>query len=236
MAEENQRNTVATVGMWFSIIWVIALITIIFSFLWLPLLFVWLILWIIGLFYKPRTRARIAVCIPLIVFITIASVIGWIWSSVKTPATQFIDWAKVEFENIDEETFDKERFNAIINEEFNNMLSSIDEEEFTSMIENNTWSNILEKLAYTVFALGQEGLENSLEKYNNGYTPEINEENQPITIDIENNEDENVEELENNEEINEEEVEEAENTDTESIETSDESEENNIEEILNTLE
>ena len=51
---------------------------------------------------------------------------------------QFVDWAKVEFENIDEETFDQDRFNAITNEEFNNIISSIDEDEFTSMIENST--------------------------------------------------------------------------------------------------
>ena len=51
---------------------------------------------------------------------------------------QFINWAKIEFENINEETFDKDRFNAITNEEFNNIVSSIEEDEFTSMINNST--------------------------------------------------------------------------------------------------
>jgi hypothetical protein len=33
MTEENQKNTVATVGMWFSIIGLIALITVFFAWL-----------------------------------------------------------------------------------------------------------------------------------------------------------------------------------------------------------
>ena len=213
----KQKNTVATVGMIFSIIWLILLITVLWAGFGLPLLFVWFILWIIGLFYKPRGRARIAICIPLVVFISMISIACWLWSSVKTPTMQFIDWAKVEFENIDEETFDKDRFNAITNEEFNNIISSIDEDEFTSMIENSTWSNILEKLAYTIFTLGQEGLENSLEKYNDESYEVNNTEN-----DIE----DNTENTYENEE----------NPNTENIEVLPNDEQNEIEQILNIVE
>ncbi|MBO7505017.1 hypothetical protein J6T66_02445 [bacterium] len=97
------------------------------------------------MFYKPRGKARVAICIPLVVFIAIFSVIAYVWSSIKTPATQFADWIKVEFENFDEESFENERFNAITNEEFNNIFSSLTEEEFESLLETSTGSNVLEK-------------------------------------------------------------------------------------------
>ena len=227
MSEEiqTQKNTVATVGMRFSIIWLIALITILFSRLWLPLLFVWFVLWIIGLFYKPRGKARVAVCIPLVVFIVITSTICYIWSSVKTPAEEFTNWAKVEFENIDNETFDNERFNAITNEEFNSIFSSLSEEDWNSIIETSTWSNVLEKASYTIFGLLQKGLESSLEKYNNGYTPEIiNEDNEIISVDID------TENNENNDENNDW------NETKENVEVFTQSEKNDIEQILNILE
>ena len=222
--QDEQKNTVATIGMVFSIIWLVALITILFARLWLPLLFIWFILWIIGLFYKPRGKARVAVCIPLIVFIAIFSLIAYFWSSVKTPATQFIDWAKVEFENIEEENFDSDRFNAISNEEFNNIFSSLNEEDIKLLIENSTWSNILEKWAYAIADILQQGLKTSLERYNNWDYPEINDnENQLITIDIEKNE--NPIEETNNAEVK-----------SESVEIFTQSEKNDIEQIINILE
>jgi hypothetical protein len=89
------------------------------------------------LFYKPRARARVAICIPLVVFIAIASVICYIWSSVRTPAESFVDWIKVEFENIDGESFDNDKFNEITNEEFNNIVSSMTEEDFKQLLENS---------------------------------------------------------------------------------------------------
>ena len=222
--QDEQKNTVATIGMVFSIIWLVALITILFARLWLPLLFIWFILWIIGLFYKPRGKARVAVCIPLIVFIAIFSLIAYFWSSVKTPATQFIDWAKVEFENIEEENFDSDRFNAISNEEFNNIFSSLNEEDIKLLIENSTWSNILEKWAYAIADILQQGLKTSLERYNNWDYPEISDnENQLITIDIEKNE--NPIEETNNGEVK-----------SESVEIFTQSEKNDIEQIINILE
>ena len=41
-------------------------------------------------------------------------------------------------ENIDKETFDNERFNNIANEEFDNIFSSINEQEFKSLLETST--------------------------------------------------------------------------------------------------
>lgn len=222
--QNEQKNTVGTIGMRFSIIWLVALITVFFIRLWLPLLLVWLILWIIGLFYKPRGKARVAVSIPLVVFIALASVVCYVWSSIKTPTTQFTDWIKVEFENIDDENFDNNRFNAITNEEFNNIRASLTEEEFKTLLENSTWSNTLEKWAYVLFGLLQQGLENSLERYNNEL-PEVDENN-------ENELDEVVDEDSNNEE---DEIETNE-VEVENDESSLQDEKDDIDEILNILE
>ena len=222
--QNEQKNTVGTVGMRFSIIWLVALITVFFIRLWLPLLLVWLILWIIGLFYKPRGKARVAVSIPLVVFIALASVVCYVWSSIKTPTTQFTDWIKVEFENIDDENFDNDRFNAITNEEFNNIRASLTEEEFKTLLENSTWSNTLEKWAYVLFGLLQQGFENSLERYNNEL-PEVDEND-------ENELDEVVDEDSNNEE---DEIETNE-VEVENDESSLQNEKDDIDEILNILE
>ena len=233
MTEENltqneQKNTVATIGMRFSIIWLIALITVFFVRLWLPLLLVWLILWIIGLFYKPRVRARIAVIIPLVAFIIIGSVACYLWSSVKTPTTQFMDWMKVEFEDMDDENFDSDKFNSITNEEFNNTFSSMTEEDFKLLMENSTWENSLEKWAYVIFWLLQQGFENSLKRYNN----ELSEIDESDVTDETDETDVNEDIDEENDVIEQEEIE----VEEENNETSLKSEENDIEEILNILE
>ena len=209
MTEElNKKNTVATVGMRFSIIWLILLVTVFLAWFWFPLLFVWFILWIIGLFNKPRGKARVAIIIPLVVFITTISIGCYIWSSVKTPVKEFWDWAKVQLEQIDEETFDNDRFSAITNEEFSSIFSGMTEDDFKLLLENSTWSNALEKWSYALFGLLQQGLENSLEKYNS----EIDDA-------------ENTNEDEENDDI-----------DSEDIEVFTESEQNDIEQILNILE
>jgi hypothetical protein len=51
---------------------------------------------------------------------------------------EFVNRVKIEFENVDEETFDEDRFNEIVNEEFNNMFSSINEEELKAVLEAST--------------------------------------------------------------------------------------------------
>lgn len=224
MAENfnEQNNTVATVGMRFSIIGLIALISIIFSWLSFLLLLVWFILWIIGLFYKPRGKARVAICIPLVVFVAITSVVCYIWSSIKAPAKEFWEWIETRFEGIDEETFDKDRFNAITNEEFNNILSSMNEDEFTSMIENSTWSNIIEKTSYVIFWLLQQWFETSLERYENGDSPVIDNNENIIEIEIDNDE------SDNNNEIN--------DSSSEKVGVFTKEEQNDIEQILGILE
>jgi len=231
MTEENQKNTVATVGMRFSIIWLIALISIFLARLWFPMLIIWFILWIIGLFYKPRGKARVAICIPLVIFIAIASISCYIWNSVKAPLNEFVEWVQPQFEQLENsENFDGELFGDILEAELNNMTNGKSENEWKELFESSTGSNSLEKGAYMLSSMFKEWFESALEKYNNWELPEISDnDNQIITIDvdIENNEDENTnEEPENTDE----------NTNTENVEVFSQSEQNDIEQILNILE
>lgn len=225
----EQKNTVATVGMRFSILGLIALITLLFAWLWLPMLFIWFILWIIGLFYKPRGKARVAVCIPLVVFIAIASISCYIWNSVKTPLNEFREWVQPQFEQLENnENFDGELFGDILEAELNNMTNGKSEDEWKELFESSTGSNSLEKGAYMLSSMFKEWFERALEKYNNWELPEINDnDNKIITVDVEKNEDENTdEEPEDTDE----------NTNTENVEVFSQSEQNDIEQILNILE
>ena len=229
--QNEQKNTVATVWMRFSIIWLIAFISIILTWLWIPLLIIWFILWIVGLFYKPKKKARVAVSIPLIVFAVLVVIGCYIWSSVKTPAKERYERAEPVFEQLsNDENFDNDRFSNIGNEEINKILSSMSEEEFTSLIENSTWSNIIEKWSYVMFWLLQQVIENSIEKYNNEL-PEVDENNTTDNEAIENEE-------ENNDELDESTEQEItiESNKNENSETFSQNEKNDIEQIINILE
>jgi len=234
MTEEIQekKNTVATVGMRFSIIWLIALITLFLAWLWLPLLVLWFILWIIGLFYKPRGKARVAICIPLIVFIIIFWTIAYIWSSAKTPAIEFIDRAKNQLEQVDEETFDGDKFGNMVENEVNYIINDKTEDDWKTSFDASTWSNVIEKGSYLIFSILQQWFENALEKYNNGELAEISDDddNKIVTIDID------VEDDEDAEKDIEEDSEETENTKQENVEVFTQSEQNDIEQILDILE
>jgi hypothetical protein len=234
MTEEIQekKNTVATVGMRFSIIWLIALITLFLAWLWLPLLVLWFILWIIGLFYKPRGKARVAICIPLIVFIIIFWTIAYIWSSAKTPAIEFIDRAKNQLEQVDEKTFDGDKFGNMVENEVNYIINDKTEDDWKTSFDASTWSNVIEKGSYLIFSILQQWFENALEKYNNGELAEISDDddNKIVTIDID------VEDDEDAEKDIEEDSEETENTKQENVEVFTQSEQNDIEQILNILE
>jgi len=234
MTEENQKNTVATVGMRFSIIWLIALITVFLAWLWLPLLFVWFILWIIGLFYKPRGKARVAICIPLVVFIVMISIACYIRSSVKTPAKEFIGWAETQLEQLEaDENFNEEIFGNLVESEINNIVNDKSGDYWETSLKTSTGSNIIEKGSYLVFSILQQWFENALEKYNNGELPEINddEDDEIVTIDIDVEEDD-----EDEDEDNEENTEEIEDTKQENVEVFSQSEKNDIQQILNIIE
>ena len=235
--QEEQKNTVATVGMWFSIIWLIAVITIFLAWLWFPMLFVWFILWIIGLFYKPRWKARVAVIIPLVVFVALASIACYIWKSVKTPANEFVDWAKPQLEQLETEDFDEDRFGDILEVELNKIANNTSGDDWKVLFETSTGSNFIEKGAYMVFSKAKEWFENALEKYNDGEIVEIDEDdNNIINVDID-VEDDNIEEDIEDEDTDDEEeeitIQQPKKTNSE---TFSQSEKNDIEQILNILE
>ena len=224
-AQNEQKNTVGTVGMRFSIIWLILTITLFFIRLGMPLLFLWFILWIIGLFYKPRKRARIAVSIPLVIFIISVCIMCYIWKSIKAPANEFKNWTETELEQLKEENFDEDRFENILQSEINSLVKSKTEEDWRAEYEASTGSNFLEKGSYLFFSLFQQSIENALEKYNNDELLGLDEsdgEDDIIDVDVENN-DENVDE-----EILKE--------SQEDVEVFDQSEKSDIEQIIDILE
>lgn len=229
--QNEQKNTVATVGMWFSIIGLILLITIFLWRLWLILLFIWFILWIVWLFYKPRGKARVAICIPLVVFIAFVSIACYIWKSVKTPANEFIEWAKPQLEQLESEDFDGDRFEQILQSEINSITNNKSDEDRKNMFEASTGSNFLEKGSYLLFSLLQQSMETALEKYNNGELPELEEDDNIIDVDIDVDEEDN-----NNEDESTEEEIIVEQPKKTSNETFSQSEKNDIEQILNILE
>jgi len=234
--QNEQKNTVATVGMWFSIIWLISLITVFLAWLWFPMLIVWFILWIIGLFYNPRTKARIAVIIPLVVFIALASIACYIWKSVKTPANEFMDWAKPQLEQLESEDFDEDRFENILQAEINKITADTSEEDRKNLYETSTGSNFLEKGSYLFFSVVRQSMETALERYNNGEFAEIDEDdNHIINVDID-VEDDNIEEDFDDEDIDDEEEITIQQPKKTNSETFSQSEKNDIEQILNILE
>lgn len=261
MSEENyyqneQKNTVATVGMRFSIIGLILFLSAFFVLLWniilalfwimgfiicFPLLFIWFILWIIWLFKKPRAKARVAVIIPVIVFIVIKCITYYIWKSIETPANEFRDWVNPQLEQLeDDKNFDKKKFRNTFRYEFNNICNNKSEEERKDLFEASTGSNNIEKSAYVLSSISKEWFEIALEKYNNGEAPEINEEDlnddERIEIEVKTNEEENDSEENVEEDNNEESTESKAETPKKNNATSNRSEQQEIEEVLSIIE
>lgn len=231
--QNEPKNTVATVGMWFSIIGLIALITVFLAWLWFPMLFVWFILWIIGLFYKPRGKARVAVIIPFVIFITLASIACYVWKSVKTPANEFMDWAKPQLEQLESEDFDEDRFEQILQSELNNMTNDKSDEDRKNLFEASTGSNLLEKGSYLFFSLVRQSMETALDKYNNGENVEIDEEDDNIIdvdVEVEGDEEDEESEIDEQEEVT------LEQPKAQNNETFSQSEKNDIEQVIDILE
>ena len=247
--QNEQKNTVATVGMWFSIIGFVLFLSIFLILIWnvllalfgvmgfffaSPLLFIWFVLWVIWLFSTPRWRARIAVILPLVVFVIVNCLLFYTWKSVETPVNEFIGWAEPQLEQLQtEENFDGDRFGDILEVELNKIANNTSGDDWKVLFETSTGSNFIEKGAYMVFSKAKEWFENALEKYNNGDLPEINEEDDDNIIDVDIDvEDKNDEDAEDDieEEIT------IEQPKTQNNETFSQSEKNDIEEILDILE
>lgn len=268
MNQENQnsehvkrKNTVALIWMICSIIWLLFFISIIGIKLWIIFLTIWLILGIIWLFYKPRTKARIAIIIPIIAIIIF--VIWYNYVKNSTPAAEFSAW----FEDISEnelysDIIKDDNFLKSTSNDFYETISTKKWNELKELYDKSFWSNAFEKWIYVFFELKKESIENNLEKYLTNL--------QDSTIEIVDEEDENIEEKEIDEEnideeteIDEEEIDKDDKTDledndkkdndknkdskkeeakeakkekTETIEIFDNWEKDDIEEIINILE
>jgi hypothetical protein len=62
----------------------------------------------------------------------------YIWSSVKTPTAEFINWAQAQIEQFDEEKFDGDRFGDIVENEINNKMNSLSEDDWNNLYEAST--------------------------------------------------------------------------------------------------
>lgn len=257
--QNEQKNTVATVWMRFSIIWLIAIISPIIGlsthierskillfmilicsllvFLILsPIFLVWFTLWIVGLFRKPRGKAWVAVCIPLLLFIGLGISCCYVWSCIKTPATDFYKWFQT-----NQETLNDAKFQYVLQSERDNTINEKSADEIKDMFEASTWSSFLEKGSYLFSFMFKEVYESSLEKYNNGELPEIINEDENLDIDIDTDNEDDANETdsdtnnEDNENIEQEEIT-IEEPKKEKSETFSQSEKNDIEQVLNFIE
>lgn len=250
--QNEQKNTVATVGMWFSIIGFVLFLSIFLILIWnvllalfgvmgfffaSPLLFIWFVLWVIWLFSTPRWRARIAVILPLVVFVIVNCLLFYAWKSIKTPVNEFIGWAEPQLEQLQtEENFDEDRFGDILEVELNKIANNTSGDDWKVLFETSTGSNFIEKGAYMVFSKAKEWFENALEKYNDGEIVEIDEDdNHIINVDID-VEDDNIEEDIEDEDTDDEEEITIQQPKKTNSETFSQSEKNDIEQILNILE
>ena len=164
--EPKEKNTVALVWLILSIIWLIFFITIFWIILAIPLLVLWFILWVIGLFFKPRGKAIAAIIISLIPWIIVYAFWFFLWSNVKMPTQEFVQWAETTFTWEEFKNIDQERFNAISQYVGNNYFERITTDEMEAMFNEATGSNSIEKGAYFFFDLVKNIINESVELYN----------------------------------------------------------------------
>ena len=161
----KEKNTVALIGMIFSIVWLVLLITIIWIWFAIPLLIIWFILGIIWLFFKPRGKAWVAVLIPGCIFWAIFWCIAYLWSSVKAPVQEFTTWIEAQNEAKRFDNMNEDLFKAIANEEFNNIAEDLSWANFDEIFDATTGKNNIEKFGYFFFSVLQQGISNSLDTY-----------------------------------------------------------------------
>ena len=161
----KEKNTVALIGMIFSIVWLVLLITIIWIWFAIPLLIIWFILGIIWLFFKPRGKAWVAVLIPGCIFWAIFWCIAYLWSSIKAPVQEFTTWIEAQNEAKRFDNMNEDLFKAIANEEFNNIAEDLSWANFDEIFDATTGKNNIEKFGYIFFSIIQQGISNSLDAY-----------------------------------------------------------------------
>lgn len=165
--EKKESNVVGIVALIFSIIGLILFISIFGIFLWIGALLIGLILWIIGLFIRPRGKAIAAVIISIIPLGLVACACGYLWNNIKAPVNEFGEWAKA---NLTEEQFkdiDQDRFNNISQFIVDEHIASYSWVDLEELLNNTTGSNYLEKGAYFFFDFLEDVITESLDAYNN---------------------------------------------------------------------
>ena len=241
MTEEiktQAKNTVATVGMWLSIIGLILLITVIGGWVGFILLFLWFILWIIGLFHKPRWKAWIAVIIPLVVFVCMIILWIYLFKNVKPAALDFVNHYESRISSLSPTVLDDDRFEHIIESEVDSMFTNISNDEWKAMYETSTGSNKIQKISYLFFGLLQQALDNSLEVYENNQLPITSSWDNIFDINLDVEEPQQLDtnessEAENTGDNTQETIEQTENK--KPTETFDDKEKQDIEQVLNLL-
>ena len=61
-----------------------------------------------------------------------------------------------QLDSFDEESFNEDRFETIINEEFNQLVDSLSEDDLNQVYESSTGNNALEKRSYVFFTVLQQ--------------------------------------------------------------------------------
>lgn len=172
--EPQSKNTVALVWLILSIIWLLFFITIFWIIVAIPLLILWFILWVIGLFYRPRWKAIAAIIISLIPSIILCILWTMFMNNVKAPTEEFANWANTTltgeiFENIDKDRLNNVS-NAIVTQKFNELFAS---ENLEEIFNNTTWSTSIEKWAYLFFWIVKDSLIEGIDAINNWTDTEI---------------------------------------------------------------
>ncbi len=203
-----KKNTVGKVGMIFSIIGLVLVITIIWLWLWFWCLIIWLILWIIGLFFKPKGKAIAAVIISIITLWLMALGCFYLYKQVKTPATEFVTWLETISEDpqyaalFDENNSDK--LENLIEAKCWNIPDNFVSEDFDTILENAKWDNMIQKFSFIIFDSAKTCMQDALDSYTDNsesnITEEENETAEPteeVVVDEENEIEELIESIDN---------------------------------------
>lgn len=165
--EAKQKNTVGLIWMICSIVWLLLTLSVVLSKIGVSLLIVWLILWVAGLFRKPKWTSIAAVVISIIAFIGLFILWKAIDSASEVPAGQFVEWLQ---NNYDEEKLsqvNEKELQEIISVEMERIILSKSSAEIKAEFNAATGNSTLEKISYIFFDTLQEAIDNKFPIYAN---------------------------------------------------------------------
>lgn len=182
--QSEEKNTVALIGMIFSIIWLVLLITIIGARLGLFFLLLWLVLWIIWLFWRPKWKAIVAVIISGLTLWLISFCICYIRKSIQPSALQFTSYMEEKIEN-NQEIMESDDFSNLVQQNFEQIISSRypENEDLKNLYESSNWNNAMEKVSNIFFWLLEESIDVTIEQINSNTENNIIEDTENIEIE-----------------------------------------------------